>query len=174
VSYVAGQTAVIVPIADAEAAVGRARARHDRSAQFGVPAHVTVIFPFLPQARLDAPAVAELRAIVAAQPAFDVVLRGFGRFPTTLYLAPEPAEPFVRLTDALVRRWPEAPPYGGAFGADVIPHLTVTDRASAADEAQAAREVAAHLPVTATVDAAWLIRYDGATWSWWVELPFAR
>ena len=168
-----GQTAVIVPIAAAEAAVGHARARYDTSTQFGVPAHVTVVFPFVPQARLDAPTIAELRTIVAAHPAFDVTLRAFARFPHVLYLAPEPAEPFARLTEALVRRWPEAPPYGGAFGSAVVPHLTVTDRASPDGEAAAVREVAPHLPVTATVDAAWLIRFDGASWSRWVELPLA-
>jgi 2'-5' RNA ligase len=169
-AFIAEQTAVIVPVPQVEAAVGAIRERLDPAARAGVPAHVTLVYPFLPADRLDEATIAELRAIVGAQPAFDVTFAGFARFPGVLYLAPEPAEPFRRLTLALLRRWPEAPPYRGAFGTEVIPHLTVSDQASADDEAQAARQVSAHLPISVTVDTAWLIRYDGAVWTQWIRL----
>ena len=42
----------------------------------------------------------------------------------TVYLAPSPAAPFRQLTHELFRRFPEHPPYGGAFD-DVVPHLSV-------------------------------------------------
>ncbi|HEX3455421.1 MAG TPA: 2'-5' RNA ligase family protein [Gaiellaceae bacterium] len=42
----------------------------------------------------------------------------------TVYLAPVPAEPFSALTEAVVGRFPEHPPYGGAFEY-AVPHLTV-------------------------------------------------
>ena len=41
-----------------------------------------------------------------------------------LWLTPEPAEPFVRLTEAIVERYPEYPPYEGTHDR-LIPHLTV-------------------------------------------------
>ena len=40
------------------------------------------------------------------------------------YLAPEPPEPFASLTEAIVERWPDYPPYEGIHET-VIPHLTV-------------------------------------------------
>jgi hypothetical protein len=46
--------------------------------------------------------------------------------PGVLYLAPEPDAGLRALTDAVVGRRPEAPPYGGQF-ADVVPHLTIAD-----------------------------------------------
>lgn len=46
------QTAVIVPVPAAEALVGSHRRRLDRAAGWGVPAHVTVLYPFLhPEAK---------------------------------------------------------------------------------------------------------------------------
>ena len=54
-----------------------------------------------------------------------------------MYLAPEPGEPFVRLTQALRARFPSWPPYEGKFLPDITPHLTVAWGAKL-DEAEAA------------------------------------
>jgi 2'-5' RNA ligase len=89
----------------------------------GLPAHVTLLFPF-PEP--DADVVAATRETLAGVEAFDVVFREVRRFPNVPYLVPEPAEPFVALTGALVTRFPAWQPYGGKFD-DVIPHLTIAD-----------------------------------------------
>jgi 2'-5' RNA ligase len=91
----------------------------------GMPPHVTLLFP----APRDVAAIAE---VLLAYSAFEVVFARLDRFPGTLWLAPEPAEPFRRLIEALVRRFPEHPPYGGAF-TEIVPHLTVAQ--SGFDEA---------------------------------------
>jgi 2'-5' RNA ligase len=119
------RTALIVAVPEAEEAVGALRLRHDWSAALGVPAHVTILFPFAPPERVDE---AELAALVAARAAFDFELARLETFPGELvtWLAPEPAEPFVELTNAVWRRWPEFPPYEGVHEV-VIPHLTVSD-----------------------------------------------
>lgn len=49
----ASESAAIVPVPEAESAVGEFRAELDPSARCGVPAHVTVIYPLLPPDRLD-------------------------------------------------------------------------------------------------------------------------
>lgn len=107
----------------------------------GVPPHVTLLAP----SPGDEEAIAE---VIAGAAAFDVEfgeLRRFTEVPT-LYLAPDPAEPFVALTNALVERFPEWPPYGGVHGTSVIPHLTVT-QGPAEDAAEQA--VAEALPLHA-------------------------
>ena len=91
----------------------------------------------------DAEAIADALEGTAA---FDVEFRRLRRFTevSTLYLAPEPAEPFVALTAQLVERFPDWLPYGGVHGTTVIPHLTVT-QGPAEDDAEGA--VAKALPL---------------------------
>jgi 2'-5' RNA ligase len=118
----------------------RLRATWDRSARVGVPAHVTILFPFLPPGRLLPEVRRELAAIAATQVPFDVRFERVGRFPGVVHLEPEPAAPFVALTNACIARYPELPPYGGAFD-EVIPHLTVAESDDAPlDEVAAAAE----------------------------------
>ena len=95
----------------------------------GVPPHVTLLIPAPPD--LDG-AVA---ALTDFSP-FDVSFRSFARFPGTLWLAPEPPEPFVAMTEALARQFPDHLPYEGMF-ATITPHLTVA-QGDNLDEAAAA------------------------------------
>lgn len=108
----------------------RTRRSWDWAAGHGVPGHVTVLFPFLPPSRLVPNVRRKIEEIAAAHDPFAVVFRRVGRFPNVVYLAPEPAAPFTRLTEALVARFPDFQPYGGVFD-EVIPHLTITESAEA-------------------------------------------
>ncbi|MFD6415720.1 2'-5' RNA ligase family protein [Streptomyces sp. NPDC060194] len=93
-----------------------------------VPAHITVLYPFLHVSRIDAAVDGELRALFGRHTAFELVLAEFRRYPGVLYLAPEPAAPIGALTAELTARWPEAVPYRGIFGGDGLdPHLTVAN-----------------------------------------------
>jgi 2'-5' RNA ligase len=87
----------------------------------GLPAHVTLLFPF-PEPHRDV--VEATGDVLSGVRAFDVEFREVRRFPNVAYLAPEPAEPFAALTHALVQRFPAWQPYGGQFD-EVIPHLTI-------------------------------------------------
>ncbi len=46
-------SALIARVPEVEPIIGRWRARFDSSAPFGVPAHVTVLFPFMPSEEID-------------------------------------------------------------------------------------------------------------------------
>lgn len=173
----ATQTAVIVPVAAAEGVVADHRRRLDRSAQWGVPAHVTVLYPFVTPAQVDQQLIASLAAIVTATPAFDcrfAECRWFGT--DVLWLAPEPAEPFQRLTSALVGQFPDCRPYGGVY-AEVVPHLTVGEArwATRADLVAAEAGISPMLPITARIERALLIAGTDQAESWrtLAELPFA-
>ena len=63
--YETGRSAIVVPVPDAEPAVGTWRARYDSSAAFGMPAHITVLYPFLPEDRLTQDVVDRLTEICA-------------------------------------------------------------------------------------------------------------
>src|SRR5690348_8621307 len=64
-------SAVLVQVPEAERVVSRHRARLDAAATAGVPAHVTVLFPFVPPAAITAETLAALAAAVAPVSAFD-------------------------------------------------------------------------------------------------------
>jgi len=117
------RTALIVVVPEAEPLVHHWRTRYD-NADLGVPAHVTLLIPFFPRERVDAALIAELRELFASQPAFPFALPRVERFPGVVWLAPEPAEPFRRMTELIVGRYPGYPPYEGAHD-EIVPHLTV-------------------------------------------------
>ena len=131
----------------------RERTCDDRPS-IGVPPHVTLLYPFVPAESVE-DALDGLRELFAKAPAFGVSFRALRRWPETAYLAPEPPEPFSHLTEAIVERWPDYPPYEGIHET-VIPHLTVAygdDGLIAEVEA----DVTPQLPVEARVTHAVLL-----------------
>ena len=147
-----GPTALVIPVPVADRLVRRdARAR-------GLGAHITVLYPFIDSRKLvEAMDVALAECFAAAEP-FDFVLRDVQRFPSVVYLAPDPADPFVALTHAVVERWPERLPYEGRFGS-VVPHLTV------AYGSEVPKGLAGALPLQAGAREVWLMRK--ALRRWW-------
>ena len=89
----------------------------------GIPLHVTLLYPFVPPSELDA-ALPVLRSVLAGHERFDFSLTRLRTFPRVVWAAPEPAAPFVALTEAIYAAFPEYPPHAGEF-ADVIPHMTL-------------------------------------------------
>lgn len=148
------RTALIIAIPEAEPAVGALRLTHDWSAPLGVPAHVTILFPFADGADVDEGALADL---VASFAPFAFELDRVERFDEgAVWLHPEPSAPFAALIDAVWRRFPEYPPYEGAYDV-VIPHLTVSD---------VPLEIDVELPIQATAREVTLIEEgDDGRWS---------
>ena len=145
------RSALLVAVPEAEPAVREHRAGLDSSARDGVPAHLTVLYPFLPPASIDNAVLASLRQLFAGFAPFDVTLDRVSWFgEDVVWLAPRDDAPFRALTGAAFAAFPNCPPYGGAY-ADVIPHLTIGDKGDLADRRAAAQSVSRHLPVAARV-----------------------
>lgn len=117
-------TSIICRVPEAERFIDRYRQRFDPSARRNVPAHVTILYPFLPLAQVDEEVRRQLRAIAAGVKAFDYRLGETRRFPLSLNLAPEPDAWFAALTAAVHRAFPDYPPFAGKFDV-VVPHVTV-------------------------------------------------
>lgn len=122
--------------------IERLRRRWDRAAGVGVPAHVTIIYPFMRPMDLDPAVRRSLAGLAAEHEPFDVRFNRLDRFPGIVYAVPVPSAPFVRLTEAVARQFPDFPPYGGAFD-EIIPHLTVAESADAPLDVIAAEAEAA-------------------------------
>jgi hypothetical protein len=93
------QTALIVAVPDLERAVAEHRRRLDVAASWGVPAHVTVLYPFVPPDAIDAELIAGLGEALASVEPFDCEFsrsQWFGE--DVVWLAPDPDQPFRALT----------------------------------------------------------------------------
>jgi 2'-5' RNA ligase len=116
---------VLVEVPEAEPVVGEWRQQYTFDAPLGIPAHVTILFPFVEPERLGE-VEGRLAELVFGTPAFELTFARTARFPEVLYLEPDPAEPFVALTRAIEREWPDQPPYGDHYET-IVPHLTVAE-----------------------------------------------
>jgi 2'-5' RNA ligase superfamily len=173
----AWESAVLVPVPEAEPAVGRHRARLDRAAAQGVPAHVTILYPFVAPPEITAVTIEVLAAAVGSVSSFDCRFPGTAWFgEEVLWLTPVPDGPFRALIRAVMAAFPGYLPYGGLIS-DVIPHLTVGDRppGGIADLRAAETDVLNALPVWTRVSRAWLMTGTREPGSWHAvaELPLA-
>jgi 2'-5' RNA ligase len=119
------QSALAIPVPEVEEWVGPYRAGYDPSAAAGMPAHITVLYPFLPPDEANLLVQERIAECCARHERFEFRLNEIRRFNGgVIYLAPEPDQPFRRLTTAIWEGWPLTPPYGGRYS-KIVPHLTV-------------------------------------------------
>ena len=169
------ETAIVVAIPEAAPVIDVIRRAHTSAGADGIPAHVTLLYPFM-DSELLTPAHVESAALAIELFApFDVSLaqlRYFDGSRSTLYLAPASAEPFGGMMAALAAAFPEYAPYSGAYS-ETIPHVTVAE----GDREQLRvfeREVAPGLPIAAHVAEARLFQRDpSGRWRPRERLPLA-
>ncbi|MBI3504942.1 MAG: 2'-5' RNA ligase family protein [Proteobacteria bacterium] len=160
------ESALVVLVPAADPLVGPVRDFFDPSASLGVPAHVTLLYPFVEPAKIDAKTVETLAACFRGFAPFDFALTKLHKLPPeTLCLDPEPAAVFRDLTKAIWKLFPDHPPYCGKWP-EIVPHLTLGQFASeeelAAHAETLATEYAASLPLRArAADVALLENTDG-------------
>jgi hypothetical protein len=75
---------------------------HDPSATEGVPAHITINYPFLPGLDFSEILRLDLKGFFNGFPSFEFSYQRLGRFPDILYLPPEPSESFTQLIQSVV------------------------------------------------------------------------
>lgn len=160
------ESAVIVAVPEAEGVVGPHRAGLDRAATWGVPAHVTVLYPFVPPAKIDDRVIRALADALQTVPAFGITFPRVAWFgDEVVWLAPEPGQPFRELISVVSARFPDYPPYRGTH-AELIPHLTIGDKAPVEALRAAAEAVEPHLPIEAYIRTALVMQGSDAPGSW--------
>ncbi|GAA4428267.1 2'-5' RNA ligase family protein [Georgenia halophila] len=162
----------MVAVGEAEPAVGKLRRELDPVARLGVPAHVTILFPFMPSEQLDDDVMLRLTGLFRSVPAFEhefVRSAWFGD--EVLWLASDADAVFRSLTKLVADAFPEYPPYEGQFD-DVVPHLTIAAHGPL-DAMQAAdRTVQPHLPIS-TITRAVTLMVERPTGGWEAAESFA-
>jgi 2'-5' RNA ligase superfamily len=169
------QSALLIPVPSAEAVVGAARLEHDPVAALGVPAHVTLIVPWVEPVQLESdrtilPGLVDALTDVKC---FDFALTGTGWFDKfgqkVLWLAPEPAAPFRELTALLAERF-GTPPWAGKFP-EVVPHLTIGHAGAGGPLEPVADDLLPKLPVTCRAEEVWAMVGDGRRWVVHAKVP---
>ena len=167
------QSALGVTVPKAEPWVKDLRERYDPTAAAGVPAHITVLFPFISPDLITDDDLAKATETFQRFRPFEFRLKQVGRFPESLYLVPEPDEPFISLTETIVSEFPEYPPYGGKF-TEIVPHLTVANR-SAELSAIAEMELLGIMkdlgPIHAICNVVELYENSSGYWKWKQSFP---
>ena len=131
--------------------LGALRTRHVPDAAEGVPAHVTLLYPFATPASTSVEVLDSVAAIVREHREWSMTLAAQGRWPDALYATVEPDGPVRTLQADLAAAFPMLPLYGDP-GVRFEPHVTIVEGPGVADpavlddpawgELPAAREVA--------------------------------
>lgn len=158
------QSALLIPVPEADTVVGRWRHEHDPVAAAGVPAHITLVVPWLPPSKISEADLTELDTELSDVKAFDFELTHvdwFGR--RVLWVAPEPAAPFLEITNRLANQF-GTPPWEGEFE-QIVPHLTVAHASEGVELVPIASDVSANLPLRCHATEVWVMVGDGVRWS---------
>lgn len=165
-SEVVAESGLVVVVPEAESAVSRHRQGLDANAGLGVPAHVTVLYPFVPPTRIDATALDGLRNLFARAEPFDYRFSSLAWFgDEVLWLAPDDPQPFRALTENVHHAFPAYPPFGGQFD-EVVPHLTIGHGVGLEDLRAAERAVSQCLPISGRAAEVALLTRSPASGTW--------
>ncbi|MGO4458967.1 2'-5' RNA ligase family protein [Streptomyces sp. M-16] len=130
-----GTTAVVIVLPDAAPLLDAARRIDPALVRRGVPVHVSLLYPFVPEPALTGRDEEGVRSLASSFPAADLLLDEVVTASGFVAVTVPELQPVV---DAFRARWPGLRPYGGRFGARPAAHVTV---AMGADDPAAAARV---------------------------------
>jgi len=119
-----GSTGLVIPAPSVDALLLSVALRYPGAVREGVPAHVSLLYPFIPVIDLDETVYTALRQLFAKQPSMSIKFSECRRRNDFVYLHPEPLSELVNLTNKVQRLWPNIVPYRGLYKG-VEPHLTI-------------------------------------------------
>jgi len=108
----ANESGVVLEVPEVEPLVASWRRRHDPAADTGFPAHITLLYPFIPPGDLTDGSLEDLRSIARGAMPFRFALVGVDEFPGLLWLRPEPSSAFVALMRRSGLHTPDSLPTG--------------------------------------------------------------
>jgi hypothetical protein len=171
------QSILLVEVPEAEPAVGRYRERFVPNARLGVPAHITVLFPFMPPQAIGPGVIAELEHLFAAVSRFSFRLTHTDWFgDEVLWLGAQDPAPFRALTRCVAEAFADFPPYEGQVGAaesETSPHLTVGKGHPMTGLRSAEASVRSHLPIDGEATSVTLMTQASTGGQWTKTATFA-
>lgn len=156
---------MVLVVPPAEPVLTAVKQRYPEAVREGVPAHVSLLYPFLPADEIYDGVLNALSEIVATTEPLTVFFGECYRKDEFVALRPDPISGVRALGDAVQRRWPHLVPYAGRFG-EPEPHVTVALHTTAERAFVVADEIVPpHLPIEARLSDVWLVVYTGDRWT---------
>jgi 2'-5' RNA ligase len=166
------KSAVIIPFPEVEDIVDVWRKDLDPSQLRGIPAHVTLLFPFANPAEMSNEILTVLEDYFSKVKAFTVTFDSTAWFDDrVIYLQPKPEHQFQIMTKQLLQSFPSYLPYGGKF-AEPIPHLTLGDGGPLESLREAESSVRSSFPIETQATEAWLMTGGMGPSSWTLRHSF--
>jgi hypothetical protein len=134
----------------------------------GIPAHATILYPFLPLDELSGRNTERLRDIATALPATDVLLTEVVTEPGFVAVGVPALQPAM---ESVCAAWPELLPYGGRFGPTPSVHVTIAMGASEPEAERIAAELDRQLPVRALTGAMQVVALTADGWRLCLSVP---
>jgi hypothetical protein len=169
------ESALLVPVPAAETSVESLRRKFDPSSAMGMPAHITVLYPFASLASISDSVTDTLGRLLEEFEPFEFTLSDIGWFDErVMFLAPSPRAPFIELTVRVSEAFPDYPPYRGAHS-EVRPHLTLGEGARPTRMRRASRRLERLLPIQTAAREVLLMAPDhGGRWGVHRRFPLGR
>lgn len=151
------ETGLIIPVPAFEEFIRHHRVFNPAVSPEGVPAHLTLLYPFLPP-EVCVEAHAQVASFFASVEPIEFELTEIGWFDDrVVFVAPDDPTPFVALTERLIGEWTECIPYGGRHGGKHVPHLTLGIEGTSQEMASLAEAAQQLLPMKCVAEQAWLM-----------------
>lgn len=158
-----GSTALILPVGRMSGVVAHGLKLSDWNMPGGMPAHITLLLPFLPAGEIDEACTDAISTICSETESISMSFPRIERFdPDIYYLTPEPAGPVIALIQRLCAAFPRVQPYDGEHR-DIVPHLTVGRGKEIYPELATTLEP--QLPLYTEIDRAWLMEMQSSSWT---------
>ena len=170
------ESVILIPVLNINVIVDKWRKLYDKVSNHGIPAHITLLYPFRHPSVIDDNALSILSNFFNKVSPFQFSLDKINTFPNVIFLEPNPRELFIDLTKQLADIFPDTLPYDGKFP-EINPHLTLA-QLSEKDDSQIIlqninNDLAPQLPINVIVKEAWLMEEDdNGEWSIRSKFPF--
>ncbi|MFE1950513.1 2'-5' RNA ligase family protein [Streptomyces sp. NPDC059524] len=163
-----GTTAVLALVREADVLLEVAASVDARVVRAGVPAHVALLYPWIPAARLGGGGLERLSGVLSPTGPVTVDLTRTERADGFVGV---PVPGLGPLATALRAAYPRQVPYGGRFGPDPRAHLTVALGAEPGVAEAIERRAARRLPITAQVARLHVVELTSAGWRPVAHIP---
>ncbi|MEV6757081.1 2'-5' RNA ligase family protein [Streptomyces sp. NPDC051214] len=167
-----GTTAVLALLPEAEPLLELAAQVDERVVRPGVPAHATLLYPWLPAAKVGPSELERLQAIlVRAAPDVGRIHLRLAEVERGGAFVGVPVPELRSLATAVREAYPGQAPYGGRFGQNPPVHVTVSLDATDRTAADIAHRVTGRLPISAEVSTVHVVALSPDGWQVLAELP---
>ncbi|MHA6798789.1 2'-5' RNA ligase family protein [Bounagaea algeriensis] len=157
-----GLTGLVLPVPEADPVLTTVSQGYPEAVR-DVPAHISLLYPFLDADALDEQHINMLDDIFRTQPPVPVTLSECRRQEDGFVYLPATNDELTTLTETVRARWPEAVPHERRANV-AEPHVTVAMQAPEESATRIQATVTAALPMVTVLQEAWLVVFSGTRW----------